>query len=288
MSRGLRWAFWILYFTSSVTASQPLSDWQLGQELRIQTAPGFLTAEEEREVLQRLRETSEIPLQFNKPDGAGIEIINATLKASKRERRYYTTTEGASDYATDYVMQMQVTLHNNSAKMVTGIGLRFFGSQSQNVFFINRTNFKILPGEIYSLRINLMAISGNPSDLIVEVIRLGFADQSSWSEPLAAVRRVSSRQPHNPQVDRKPRPLNRMYPNYTELARINKVSGAARMFVSVGADGLVKKVEVVNALPDGLTEEAIKIARVLQFHPAMKDGVAVDYTVPLEIEFSLR
>jgi TonB family protein len=58
-----------------------------------------------------------------------------------------------------------------------------------------------------------------------------------------------------------------------------------RLQLKIGADGSVKNVEVLNALPDGLTEEAIRIARVLQFKPAMSNGSPVDYTILMEVEF---
>jgi protein TonB len=56
----------------------------------------------------------------------------------------------------------------------------------------------------------------------------------------------------------------------------------------VGSDGSVKRVQVRNALPDGLTEQAIRAAYELKFEPARKNGEPVAYWQTVEIEFNLK
>ncbi len=93
----------------------------------------------------------------------------------------------------------------------------------------------------------------------------------------------------NEAVDTKPVALNKPRPNYTEEARKNKVQGAVRAKVLVGADGLVKQVKISGAgLPNGLSEEAIQAAKQMRFQPAMKNGERVAYWVTVDIEFNLR
>lgn len=97
--------------------------------------------------------------------------------------------------------------------------------------------------------------------------------------------------PHarNPEpVDMKPAALNRPRPNYTEEARRNKVQGMIRLRVLVGSNGAVRQARPVTFLSDGLTEEAIRAAMQMRFRPAMRNGQAVDYWVPVDIEFNLR
>lgn len=89
-------------------------------------------------------------------------------------------------------------------------------------------------------------------------------------------------------VDQKPIALNSPRPNYTEEARKNKIQGMVRVRVLVGADGGVKQVKVLNGLPDGLNEEAIRSAYAIRFKPAMKAGQPVSYWVGVDIEFNLR
>lgn len=58
--------------------------------------------------------------------------------------------------------------------------------------------------------------------------------------------------------------------------------------VLVAEDGNVNAIRVVRGLPDGLTEQAIAVARLSKFKPAMKDGKPVPYWVVLEINFNIR
>jgi TonB family protein len=83
-------------------------------------------------------------------------------------------------------------------------------------------------------------------------------------------------------------PLNVPQPRYTQEARDNRVQGSVIMLVLVGADGLVKQVKIVRGLPDGLDEEAVRVANNMRFKPAMKDGKPVPFWMPISIEFNLR
>ena len=91
-----------------------------------------------------------------------------------------------------------------------------------------------------------------------------------------------------PSVDIKPVLLNRLRPAYTELARKNGVTGQVLLRILIGSDGEVKKVRVIRALPDFLTEEAIRCAYQLRFKPAMKSGQPVELWQAIEVEFNLR
>ena len=89
------------------------------------------------------------------------------------------------------------------------------------------------------------------------------------------------------EVDSQPVLLNRPRPNYTDLARAHRIVGTASLRILVGSDGIVKRVDVIKGLPDGLTEESTRAAYELRFKPAMKDGQPVAYWTKMEIEFNL-
>lgn len=89
-------------------------------------------------------------------------------------------------------------------------------------------------------------------------------------------------------VDTKPVRLSAPTPRYTDAARANGVQGSVLLRVLVADDGNVNAVRVVRGLPDGLTEQAIDVARRSKFKPAMKDGKPVPYWVGLEINFNIR
>jgi TonB family protein len=88
--------------------------------------------------------------------------------------------------------------------------------------------------------------------------------------------------------DKTPTPTNRPRPNYTELARMNRVQGIVRLRLQVDDKGVVRKIKVLTNLPYGLTQEALVAAAQLRFKPAMKDGKAIEKWVVVEVEFHLR
>ena len=51
--------------------------------------------------------------------------------------------------------------------------------------------------------------------------------------------------------------------------------------------GRIENIKVVQSLPHGLTEQAIKAAREITFIPAAKDGKAVSTWIQLEYVFTL-
>lgn len=258
-------------------------------DARSRSTAELISPEEEQGIYQKFQQTPEIPLRFINPDDAKVVIRDARVIAARRESRYLNATDAVTAYATDYVMQVRLTMANHATEKVTGVMLKFTNPQSERLAFVSRQILEVLPAASRQLSIPLMAVPGNPASLRVAVVGVNFGDPTAWQEfPALASPMLNPRQPENQPVDVKPRPLNHLPPNYTERARRNRVAGVVRLFVGVGKDGMVTKVEVINALPDGLTEEAIKIARVLQFKPAIVAGAAVAYTVPLDVEFNLR
>jgi tetratricopeptide (TPR) repeat protein len=60
--------------------------------------------------------------------------------------------------------------------------------------------------------------------------------------------------------------------SYTDAARENQTQGIIALAVEFGADGTIKGVFPFQTLPNGLTENAIRVARKIKFEPATKDG----------------
>jgi TonB family protein len=88
-------------------------------------------------------------------------------------------------------------------------------------------------------------------------------------------------------VDRKAIITERPEPHYTEEARANHVEGIVTLHATLCPAGRVLDIVVVHGLPDGLTEEAIRVAREIKFQPAEKDGRKVAQLVALEYSFRL-
>jgi TonB family protein len=77
-------------------------------------------------------------------------------------------------------------------------------------------------------------------------------------------------------------------PGYPLEARSYGVRGIVKLRIILGSDGKVRdKIEVIEGLPHGVTEEAIKAARRIKFEPARKDGRPVSQYVTVIYHFNL-
>jgi len=77
-------------------------------------------------------------------------------------------------------------------------------------------------------------------------------------------------------------------PGYPRGARPYGVEGEVKLRIILGADGRVRdEIDVLEGLPHGVTEEAIKAARKIKFEPARKDGRPVSQYVTLIYNFNL-
>jgi TonB family protein len=79
--------------------------------------------------------------------------------------------------------------------------------------------------------------------------------------------------------------LKKPRPQYTKVGRRNVTEGVVRLRVVFLATGKIGSIDVVQALPDGLTEKAIEAARGINFRPKMVNGVPVNVTKVVEYSF---
>ncbi|HEV2799046.1 MAG TPA: energy transducer TonB [Pyrinomonadaceae bacterium] len=78
-------------------------------------------------------------------------------------------------------------------------------------------------------------------------------------------------------------------PGYPPGARRYAVQGAVKLRIILGADGRVREqMEVLEGLPYGVTEEAIRAARLIEFEPARKNGRPVSQYVTVIYHFRLH
>ena len=57
--------------------------------------------------------------------------------------------------------------------------------------------------------------------------------------------------------------------------------------MTFSADGGIEKISIIQGLPDGLTGEAVKAARLIRFLPQEKDNIPVTTTKAIEYSFSV-
>jgi protein TonB len=89
------------------------------------------------------------------------------------------------------------------------------------------------------------------------------------------------------EVDQRARVLSKPEPHYTEEARRNQITGRVILRVVFASSGEVVQIQALDALPFGLTEQAIAAARAIKFEPAMKGGRPVSVYMQLEYNFNL-
>lgn len=91
------------------------------------------------------------------------------------------------------------------------------------------------------------------------------------------------------QVDRHPKAIGNIAPQYPELARQRGQEGHLKLMVKIDELGQVRDVEVVEAEPPGVFDDAASEAfRKARFQPAMKDGRPVRYEAYMRVEFKLE
>lgn len=73
-------------------------------------------------------------------------------------------------------------------------------------------------------------------------------------------------------------------PRYTDSAKDNKIQGVVLLKVVFLANGGIGSITTANALPFGLTEQAISAARKLVFIPAQRNGVK--YSVVKTVQYN--
>jgi TonB family protein len=84
-----------------------------------------------------------------------------------------------------------------------------------------------------------------------------------------------------------PQVVGRTDPQYSEEARIARLSGTIRFYLVVGEDGTVRDARAGNALGLGLDEKAMEAIRTWRFKPGTKDGVPVPVAVTVEMNFRI-
>jgi TonB family protein len=87
------------------------------------------------------------------------------------------------------------------------------------------------------------------------------------------------------EVTRKARITSRTDPEYTSEASLKGIGGLVIIRAVFRSSGEVTNIRVVQGLPYGLTEEAVKAARKIKFEPAVKDGRYVSQYIQIEYSF---
>jgi len=85
-----------------------------------------------------------------------------------------------------------------------------------------------------------------------------------------------------------PTVVSRVEPQYSEEARKARYQGTVVLEAIVRRDGTVDIQRVVRSLGFGLDENAIQALKQWKFRPGMRNGVPVDVSLNIEVNFNLR
>lgn len=84
-----------------------------------------------------------------------------------------------------------------------------------------------------------------------------------------------------------PQVVSKVDPQYSEEARVAKVSGTVLLQVVVGTDGQAQNIKVVKDAGFGLDDCAVATVSKWRFKPGQKDGAAVPVYANIEVNFRL-
>lgn len=88
-------------------------------------------------------------------------------------------------------------------------------------------------------------------------------------------------------ITTKARITRKSEPMYTAAAREYRVRGNVVLYITLADNGTVRSIIPIKTLPHGLTEEAVRVARDIQFTPAQVDGRRVSVFIRVEYFFNL-
>lgn len=89
-------------------------------------------------------------------------------------------------------------------------------------------------------------------------------------------------------LERKPRLIYKVDPDYSEIARLARISGKTVVSLVVEPNGLPSTIHVVSSLGFGLDENGARAANLWRFQPGIKDGRPVRVHAVIEMNFQLR
>jgi TonB family protein len=248
--------------------------------------PVFSDKEESR-LLKQLDQTPDSLIRYNNQPGAPVLITEARVRVVTPEPGSVAKAP-PSDPPLDYrAMTAWISLANNSPHRLTGALLEF--ADGPQVFFVRSSSLRIRPGGQDQYHILFIAVPFDPANLAVRVVGISLEDGTTWGAFSYWPSPTRRSAPVKTIADTRPVPLDGQLPRppaYTEDARRNDVMGRISLSLLINEEGNVKQVKVNNALPDGLTDEALRTVYAKKYKPATNNGLPVSYWMDIEFNFN--
>ncbi|HET9532108.1 MAG TPA: energy transducer TonB, partial [Blastocatellia bacterium] len=258
--------------------------------------------------IELLEMSPDTQIEFINVEGSPVSITQASVKATAFEG---ATSSGDKNFT--YWIKPSITMVNNTSRVIKALMISISSTASRSIGYKMMDAAIVAPHATFvyrdptRYRLSYLAIPGSLDSLRIRLLGVVFENGETWgSVPPTPLPRILESMPGPPEGVgpageppsgvgpagegrvQKARLINRVYPNYTEQARVNKVSGLVKMEVLVGADGKVKDARIIEGLHDGLNEEALRAAYKMRFRPTMRDSVPEESCLTIRVEFSLR
>ena len=231
------------------------------------------------ELKEKVERATDAAIEVDNPSSCPLIISEARIKASRGEANFPASLPRESGYA----FKLDAKLSNRTDRKIVDFALILARPGTEHGVIVESGRLLIEPSATYSFgdqqNVYFSYFYSPPGETILKVVHIEFEDGSRWLRPDL-----------NPEtkVDHDPIPLNEVKPKFTKEALRNRIEGAVIVQLQVGTDGHVKKVKIVNGLPDRLDEMAIEAAYKLKFKPATKNGKPVAHWMTIPIKFELK
>jgi TonB family protein len=240
----------------------------------------------------------ETAARFNNREGDPLSITGAILKAARLER----SQQAAIDSDTErYMIALVVSLANNTARRIVGIGIEF-GSPDSNDGLRSYASATIDPHATYKFETppagrpgrGTFFVRGNPDSKEVRVIGVKFEDGDVWGSFPPPPPRPPAPSQELPSPDGKmirkagdvmaASATHRVVPESPPLARAAKINGSVVVEVTLDEEGAVTAARAISGHPL-LKDAAINAARQWRFNPTLLSGVPVKVIGTLTFHF---
>lgn len=82
--------------------------------------------------------------------------------------------------------------------------------------------------------------------------------------------------------------ISQLKPSYTEAAQQNRIQGKINLQVTFQSNGKIGKIQVIQGLSHGLTEEAVSAVKQIKFRPLLSHGMPRTMSRKVECNFVLN
>jgi TonB family protein len=254
----------------------PLAQGQDDQKLEY-LFPNHIYGAEAKQLRNALTASPQIPISFENTDRSPLTIVGASVSAVRRYQSGESTLTPIAE--SEHAMDARITLVNKTARRTKSVKFVFTDVNLRKQFdLLSRIVVEPYNSSIFGEQRKdapaFISLPMMPGQFSVKVLEVKFEDGTIWE--------VDS-----PDVDETPAPLTTPKSKHTEEALRNRIQGAVRMRLLVSEAGEVRKVKIIQGLPDGLDVEAVQTAYRLKFKPAMTAGKPVECWLLFEIDYKL-